>query len=154
MQVRKAVLSDTDFLLHSAVTMAHETEGKVLDQIVVRKGIEDCIGLPKLGCYYVVENEEGKCVGTLGLTYEVSLQVGGQITWIQSVYVVPEARRLGVFRAMYNHVVAEAKADPQVVCVRLYVETENEKAKAVYSAMGMTQMDDYSFEEKDFILGH
>lgn len=53
---------------------------------------------------------------------------------------------------LYNHVVAEARKDPKVVCVRLYVETENEKAKAVYSAMGMTQMDDSSFEEVDFIL--
>ena len=94
------------------------------------------------------------CVGTLQLTYEFSVQVGGQITWIQSVYVIPEARRQGVFRALYNSVVADAKKDPNVVCVRLYVETENEQAKATYSSLGMTQMDDYTFEEKDFILGH
>jgi GNAT superfamily N-acetyltransferase len=62
------------------------------------------------------------------LTYEVSVAMGGMIHWIQSVFVVQEARRIGVFRSLYNHVIAQAKLDQFVKCVRLYCETENFKA--------------------------
>lgn len=88
------------------------------------------------------------------LTYEMSIEVGGQIHWIQSVYVVPEARKQGVFRALYNQVCSVAKADPVVKCVRLYVETENTNAQKVYSALGMTALTEYNFDEIDFVLGH
>ena len=101
MQVRLATEQDTDFIVHSAVTMANETEGKNLDSKIVRTGILDCIRNPKLGCYFVAYVDEQTLLGTLMLTYEVSVQIGGLIHWIQSVYVVPEARRQGVFRAMY-----------------------------------------------------
>jgi len=45
-----------------------------------------------LGCYYVAVKDE-KLVGTTMVTYEMSIEVGGQIYWIQSVFVVPEARK-------------------------------------------------------------
>ena len=88
------------------------------------------------------------------LTYEMSAVFGGLIHWIQSVFVVPEGRKKGVFRALYNTVVERAKANPDVKCVRLYVETENLKAQAVYEKLGMSKMDTYDFDEIDYILGH
>lgn len=107
MQVRKATIQDVDFLLSSAVTLAFETEGKQLNTVVVRQGIIDCLNNVKVGCYYVacsVENSQ-KLLGTLMLTYEVSVAMGGMIQWIQSVFVDKEARRMGVFRSLYNHVI-------------------------------------------------
>jgi ribosomal protein S18 acetylase RimI-like enzyme len=53
------------------------------------------------------------------------------------VYVVPEARRLGVFRALYEHIEAEGRRDPDVKGLRLYVEEKNVKALRVYEALGM-----------------
>lgn len=73
MQVRLATLDDTAFILDSAVKMAHETEGKTLDQTVVHKGIQDCIKQPLLGSYYIVEDEAKTMLGTLMLTYEISV---------------------------------------------------------------------------------
>jgi ribosomal protein S18 acetylase RimI-like enzyme len=57
--------------------------------------------------------------------------------WIQSVYVRPEARRRGIFRALFGHVLASAQADPQVVALRLYVERDNHLAQQVYASLGM-----------------
>ena len=88
------------------------------------------------------------------LTIETSLELGGQINWIQSVYVLPEARGKGCFRALYEHIVKEARNDPIVKAVRLYVETENFTAQTVYSKLGMDCLKNYDFVERDIVLGH
>ena len=51
--------------------------------------------------------------------------------------MVPEARGQGVFRALYRHVEALARAEPGVVGLRLYVERGNVRAQGVYEALGM-----------------
>ena len=149
-RVRTATVEDADILLDYACTMAFETENKTLDRSIVRPAIVKCIENPKLGYYLVAWDEsdqDKKTVGCLMITFEVSFQQGGRIDWIQSVYVAPEARRKGVFRKLYNAVIERARAEPEVKCVRLYVETENVNAQAVYERMGMTKMDTYEFNE-------
>ena len=84
----------------------------------------------------------------------MSPRLGGLIYWIQSAYVVPEFRGKGAFRALYDLVVATAKADPIAKCVRLYVDSENTKAQAVYSQLGMAKLDGINFEEHDFHFSH
>jgi ribosomal protein S18 acetylase RimI-like enzyme len=44
-----------------------------------------------------------------------------------------------VYRALHDHVVAAVEADPGVCGVRLYVEPENETARATYRALGMVE---------------
>mmetsp|Transcript_9559 Transcript_9559/g.11775 ORF Transcript_9559/g.11775 Transcript_9559/m.11775 type:complete len:90 (-) Transcript_9559:85-354(-) len=88
------------------------------------------------------------------LTYEMSMNLGGLIHWIQSVFVNPEARRKGVFRKLYSFVVERAQVDPLVKCVRLYVELENENAQKVYERLGMSKMDTYEFNEMDLVFAH
>ena len=48
-----------------------------------------------------------------------------------------EARRQGVFRALYEHVYAQARADATVVGIRLYGEEENHNAQQTYQRLGM-----------------
>ena len=80
-EVRKATIDDLEFLIHSALTMAFETEFKKLDETTVRNGITHCLQDETLGCYYVAVKDE-KLVGTTMVTYEMSIEVGGQIYWI------------------------------------------------------------------------
>ena len=63
----------------------------------------------------------------------------GDIWWIQSVYVHPDYRRQGVFRSLYGHLRTLAESDPGVVGLRLYVEQENQAARA--TAGGRTSRD-------------
>ena len=90
------------------------------------------------------------------LTYEMSVEAGGMIHWIQSVYVVPEARQKGVFRALYEHVCGQAFKENQcgveVKCVRLYCEKDNERAKQVYTRVGMNRQDQLEFFDADFVF--
>ena len=57
--------------------------------------------------------------------FETSPEIGGLIWWINSVYVHPDYRSKGVFRALYNKVTTLAKKDPWIKCIRLYVEVTN-----------------------------
>ena len=93
-------------------------------------------------------------MGTTLVTHEMSLQEGGMVNWIQSVFVMPSARGNGCFRSIFEHIVQDAREDPNVVCVRLYVETANETAKTVYNKLGMTCLDSLEFVERDFVFSH
>ena len=87
---------------------------------------------------FVVEQRDARlAAGTLMLTFEWSDWRCGWWWWIQSVYVVPEQRRRGVYRALYDHVLALARAEPDVCGIRLYVERDNLPALRTYEALGM-----------------
>jgi ribosomal protein S18 acetylase RimI-like enzyme len=71
------------------------------------------------------------------ITFEWSDWRNGWIWWIQSVYVRADARRRGVFRALFDHAVSAARQNVQVVGLRLYVEKDNHVAQKTYHRLGM-----------------
>ncbi|CAK0784478.1 hypothetical protein CVIRNUC_007682 [Coccomyxa viridis] len=71
------------------------------------------------------------------ITYEWSDWRNGQLWWIQSVYVHPEYRRRGHYRALYQHVQQQARQE-EAAGIRLYVDTHNKNAQETYKAMGMS----------------
>jgi ribosomal protein S18 acetylase RimI-like enzyme len=79
----------------------------------------------------------GQAVGQLLITFEWSDWRNRMVWWIQSVYVALEARRHGVFRALYEKARQEAQA-AGAGGLRLYVDTTNARAQAVYTALGMS----------------
>ncbi len=136
LRIRDAAAADVPLLVRWAQAMAFETEGKRLADDELGPGVARGIAEPALARYFVAEIA-GKPVGTLMLTTEWSDWRNGLWWWIQSVYVAPEARRRGVYRALYAHVRALAEADPGVCGLRLYVERENLAAQRTYAALGM-----------------
>jgi GNAT superfamily N-acetyltransferase len=88
--------------------------------------------------YWVAELEAGgPVVGQAAISREWSDWRAGWFWWLQSVYVLPEARGKGVFRTLYGHVRALALTSADVIGLRLYVEDANERAQEVYQALGM-----------------
>lgn len=143
-RVRAATAADTVWLAQCAIAMARETEDKVLDADTVRAGIARGIAEPQRARYFVAMHDAhaggdtlGRPVGTLMLTTEWSDWRNGDWWWIQSVYVLPDARRQGVFSALYRAVEALARDTPGVVGLRLYVEDANAVAQQTYAALGM-----------------
>jgi len=59
------------------------------------------------------------------------------VMWIQSVYILPEFREIGVFKSMYNYVLENVAMSDDVSGLRLYVDRTNLKAIQVYKKMGM-----------------
>jgi GNAT superfamily N-acetyltransferase len=118
------------------IAMAWETEEVRLDPPTVSAGVRAVFENPTLGCYYVAELES-RVVGVTLTTYEWSEWRNGVVWWIQSVYVVPEYRRQGIYSGIYAFVRGLAESDPAVRGIRLYVDRRNKSAQEVYARLGM-----------------
>ena len=152
--VRPANRNDVNFIVAFSAAMAWETEQRRLDETRLREGTQSLLETPSLGFFMVAEVREREhplVVGQLMITYEWSDWRNGVFWWIQSVYVDPAWRRRGVFRGMHEAVVSQAKADPKVCGIRLYVEQENRIAETVYRRVGLAQSA-YKVYEEDFVL--
>ncbi len=134
--VREASPDDASIIAGYNSDMATETEGKTLDPNLIGPGVAALLEDASKGRYWVAVDED-RVVGQLMVTYEWSDWRNGNIWWIQSVYVHPDWRRHGVFRALYEHVESRAAATPGVIGLRLYVETGNTRAQQTYAALGM-----------------
>jgi len=126
-------------------TMARETENLLLAEEVVTAGVQGLIQRPEYGFYLVAEDDSG-LIGSLMITFEWSDWRNGLIWWLQSVYVRPEQRRRGVFRALYRAVRDEALAG-DARGLRLYVERHNHAAQTTYRQLGMVDSDYLLLEE-------
>jgi ribosomal protein S18 acetylase RimI-like enzyme len=133
--IRRATSRDLDFITSGNVQMALDTEGVTLDPAVLRAGVLAVVEERVPGRYWIAERD-GEVVGQLLITYEWSDWRNRMVWWIQSVYVSPASRRLGIFRALYDHVRTEARA-AGAGGLRLYVDNTNLRAQEVYAALGM-----------------
>jgi ribosomal protein S18 acetylase RimI-like enzyme len=134
--VRPAISGDLELIVDFNSRLAVETEGKALDPGVLTRGVRSALADPNRATYWIAEHD-GRPVGQLMITLEWSDWRDGWLWWIQSVYVRAEARRLGVFRALYQHVVKQAVERGDVAGIRLYVERHNTAAQATYHRLGM-----------------
>ncbi|TDR47348.1 ribosomal protein S18 acetylase RimI-like enzyme [Tahibacter aquaticus] len=147
--IRAATRADVEFLVEANAAMAWETESLALDRERLRRGVTAVFDEPRRGFYRIAEHA-GVAAGCLLITYEWSDWRDGDWWWIQSVYVVPAARRLGVFGTLYRHVEAAARSSERVIGLRLYVEWENERAQRTYAALGMSQ-EHYHMYSRGFV---
>lgn len=144
--IRLATIADVPALVVWNAAMALETEHKTLDRTLLTRGVAGVFEQPHRGFYLMAERAE-QTVGSLLVTYEWSDWRGGNFWWIQSVYVMPVARRSGVYRALYADVERRASA-ASAVGLRLYVETENQSAQATYADLGMQRCHYWMYERE------
>lgn len=135
LKVRQARASDRDLLLRYNAAMALETEQRALDPELLGEGVAAVLDDAAKGFYLVAEGQ-GQPLGALLVTFEWSDWRNAPIWWLQSVYVEPDARKQGVFRALFQAVRQRAE-DAGVAALRLYVERDNQRAQQVYRARGM-----------------
>jgi len=136
LKIRLAKIDDSHTIAGFQLKMAIETENLKLDNETVQKGVKAVFEKPKLGQYFVAEND-GKIIASMLTTFEWSDWRNAQVWWLQSVYVLPEFRQQGIFKKMYEFVKTLAKKDEKVGGIRLYVDKTNVRAQEVYKAVGM-----------------
>lgn len=150
--VRTALPDDAPRLAAWNAAMAWETERKRLDPDVLARGVAAIFAQPTRGSYFIAECVEAggaaEPAGCLLVTREWSDWRCGDWWWIQSVYVAPEYRRRGVYRALHGHVRALAHSAPEVCGLRLYVEKTNDNAQRTYTAQGMADAGYLVFAEE------
>ncbi len=149
MRIRSAGLADLDTIVEFNARLARESEGVDLDLQRLRGGVEALLRDEGRG-FYLVAEADGRAIGQLGATYEWSDWRNGVFWWLQSVYVLPQFRRQGVLRALYDRVLQRA-ADHGVCGVRLYVEKGNVSAQEAYRRLGLAPAVFHMYEV-DFVL--
>jgi ribosomal protein S18 acetylase RimI-like enzyme len=145
--VRPATAADAALLVAFNLAMAAESEAKNLDVTVLERGVSHLLSHPAEG-FYLVAERKGAVAGSLMVTFEWSDWRCGRFWWIQSVYVAPDQRRRGVYRAMHDLVRRRALEDPQACGLRLYVERDNDGAMATYRTLGMDETHYRLYEEE------
>ena len=145
MIIRKAKEEEYNTIVGFQLAMAKETEGIELHRDTVEQGVKSVLADAGKGCYYVAEiNDE--VVGSLLTTYEWSDWRSGTILWIQSVYVLPEFRRKGVYRNLYSHLKKMVLTDESLNGIRLYADKTNKTAHKTYRKLGMADDHYLTFE--------
>ena len=136
MILRNATPNDVETIVGFQIKMALETEDLTLEPDAVGKGVSAVFTDTSKGRYFVAE-EEGAVVASLMVTYEWSDWRNGLIWWIQSVYVMPEFRKRGVFAQLYHHLKKQVETSADIRGLRLYVDKRNVSAQKVYTKLGM-----------------
>ena len=138
--VRPARPADRVVVVEFNRALAAETEGKALDSRLLERGVQLALEDRQRGLYFMAEIE-GKIVGQTLVTFEWSDWRCAWFWWLQSVYVHPDSRGRGVFKALYEHIVGLCRAEPDTCGLRLYVEKDNRRALDTYLRLGMSRAD-------------
>lgn len=134
--IRTAKIEDANIIADFQQKMAWETESFHLDAPTVLNGVKAVFGNSELGQYYVAESN-GEIIASLLTTFEWSDWRNAKVWWIQSVFVISEFRRQGVFTKFYQHIKTLVDQDPKVGGLRLYVDKTNVSAQKTYEKVGM-----------------
>jgi len=136
MTIRKAEKNDIRTIAEFQQKMAHETEHLQLDESVLVDGVGSVFDNPSLG-FYLLAQDEAQVIASMLLTPEWSDWRNSLFLWIQSLYVIPEYRKKGVFRMMYDHVRNMVSESDEYAGLKLYVDKGNTRAQEVYRKVGM-----------------
>jgi GNAT superfamily N-acetyltransferase len=142
-EIRQADQADVEKIANFNIALCRETEGRELDPFTVEEGVRRFVAEPTRGKYFVAVLN-GKVVGQTAHTFEWSDWRNGEIWWIQSVYVLPLYRSMGVFSALFAHIKQLGEEDAECCGIRLYMEQENDSARQSYSRLG--------FEETGYVV--
>lgn len=134
-----------DNIVDFQVRMAAETEDLLLDKDIVRSGVLHIFENDQKG-YYLIARVDEKIIASMLVLYEWSDWRNGNVLWLHSVYVLPEFRKKGVFRLMYEQIKQSVNTDDTLKGIRLYVDKTNQNAQKVYKSIGMNDQHYNLFE--------
>lgn len=135
-RIRPSFEEDAEVIAGFQLKMALETENLSLDKETVIQGVLHVYRDSSKGKYLVALEDE-RIIGSLLMTYEWSDWRNNTVVWVQSVYVLPEFRKKGVFNALYQTVKQMVMEDDSFAGIRLYVDRTNTNAQQVYQKSGM-----------------
>ncbi|MCU0713540.1 MAG: GNAT family N-acetyltransferase [Pirellula sp.] len=144
-EIRQAAASDVETIANYNIALCRETEGRELDPVTVNQGVRRFVTEAKRGRYFVAVID-GQVVGQAAHTFEWSDWRNGELWWIQSVYVHPDFRGQGVFRALFSHIKELGEAERDCCGIRLYMERENDTARESYLRLGFIETGYVVFE--------
>lgn len=98
-----------------------------------RLTFEELLRSDRYALCYILELD-GEVAGYSLLAKTYSQEAGGQVLWIEEIYVLPEYRSRGIGKEFFSFIIKN-KPD-EVKRIRLEVERENEGAVKLYRSFG------------------
>ena len=138
--VRRAKLADLEQLVSFTILEAIEAEGIDLSPGNVRRGILAALENDTLGRYWVLARENDEVIGNVSVIREWSNWNGGYYWWIQSLFIQPEFRGVGLMQKLIDTVKEEAQRGGGLE-LRLYVHSTNTRAIKAYRKSGFSESD-------------
>ena len=145
MIIKEATQTNIEIIKNFQIKMAKESEEMILDNETITKGVTAVFANSSKGTYYIAE-ENNMVIASLLTTYEWSDWRNAYVLWLQSVYVIPEYRRKGVFKKMYQYLKETVENSDKYVGLRLYVDKTNTNAQKVYDNVGMSSEHYFMYE--------
>lgn len=138
--VRPAKLTDLEKLISFSILEAKEAEGINLSPENVRRGILAALENDALSKYWVLAKESNEVIGSVSVIREWSNWNGGYYWWIQSLFIQPEFRGIGLMQKLIDTVKEEAQRGGGLD-LRLYVHRTNTRAIKAYRKSGFSESD-------------
>lgn len=134
--IRRASVWDTAVIIDFNRKLAEESENKHLIKEHITEGVRTLLAHSEYGEYFLACAPDNTVVGQIMYTPEWSDWRNAFVWWVQSVYVRPDYRRLGVFSKLFEHLKEEAIRQ-KVTCLKLYVDNDNVLGQQAYLGVGM-----------------
>ena len=139
-KVRNARLDDLDSLVEFVIAEANEAEGISKPSDIVLNGIKAGLENPDIARYWIIETENGDPVGNVSVVREWSDWNCAFYWWIQSMFLLPNYRGMGLLKALLKEVKLAAENE-NAIELRLYVHKNNDRAIKAYKKVGFCSSD-------------
>ena len=139
-KVRNAKLDDLDNLVEFVIAEANEAEGIIKSSEIVLNGIKAGLENPGIARYWIIENENGNPVGNVSVVKEWSDWNCAFYWWIQSMFLLPNYRGIGLMKTLLKEVKLAAENE-NAIELRLYVHKDNDRAIKAYKKVGFCNTD-------------
>ena len=134
----RASAPDDEAGIHEVYRAAARQGGGLLrreDEITetyIRHNLENSL---RIGISLVAENDDGRILGEIHAWPSETRQLGHCLTNL-TVAIDPAAQKHGVGRALFERLIAVAKADPTFRIIELYCREDNQRALDLYQSLG------------------
>lgn len=139
-KVRNAKLDDLGNLAEFVIAEANEAEGIIKSSEIVLNGIKAGLENPDIARYWIIENENGNPFGNVSVVKEWSDWNCAFYWWIQSMFLLPNYRGIGLMEALLKEVKLAAENE-NAIELRLYVHKDNDRAIKAYKKVGFCNSD-------------
>lgn len=94
--IRPATPDDINKIIEFTTQEAQESEGSVVDLVAVERGVSSAFSENPRSKYWVMEDSSGTVIANTSVVKEWSDFHGNDYWWIQSFYIAPEHRGMGL----------------------------------------------------------
>lgn len=133
--IRKAEQKDLETLVDFNNRLALESENRPLDLSRLRASMQAILDDERKGVY-LLACEGDTVVGQIMYVFEWSTWRNANFMWITDLYVPPQHRKRGVFKALHRAAMDFYHSRPDVIGLRFYVDKTNTSVVPLYKRVG------------------